>query len=166
MRTLSTYWTPRSLGSDLFNDMDRFFDGSRENYNPAVEIYETEDNFLLTLDVPGLKREEIQIEVDGNVLAISGERKRTWSEKNEKIQRQEKSYGFFKRSFTLPSTVNLEKIEAHVDNGVLELVIPKVELAKPRQIQIQSGKAGFVDRFLGKKNVDVKTKEDASGRAS
>jgi HSP20 family protein len=170
MRMLTPYWTTRSLASDLFDEMNRFFDEDNRHasgriydervFDPAYEITETDEHYLMSVDLPGMKQEEIKIEVADNVLVISGERKREATEDQKtKVQRYEKSYGFFKRSFNLPSTIESDQIEAHYENGVLELYLPKAQAAKPRSIEIQSGKGGFFDRLLGTKKNTKELKE-------
>ena len=150
MKTLTPFWT-RNFVSDLFDEMDYFLSDVKgstpariyndQTFGPACEISETEDHFHMSVDLPGMRQDEIKIEVINNQLVISGERKReTGADKSQKVQRFEKSYGAFKRSFTLPVTVNNEKIDAHYENGVLELFLPKAEVAKPRQIEIKAGK--------------------------
>lgn len=161
MRFITPYWSTRSLAADLFDEMDRFFNVYDERtVNPACEISEADDHYYMSIDLPGMKREDIKIEANGDVLTISGERKRESSD-GRKIQRYERSYGFFKRSFTIPSVVDADKIEAHYENGVLELYLPKTQAARPRQIEIQSGKGGFLNRFLGGKKSDVKDVQNA-----
>lgn len=131
MRALTPYYTGRILASDLFDGMDRFFEEWKPqpaSLEPAWEITETENNFLMSVDLPGMKKEEIKIEVVDSRLNISGERKRG-----------EKSYGSFNRTFALPSTVDTQKVEARYENGVLELLVPKSQAAKPRTIEVQSG---------------------------
>jgi HSP20 family protein len=150
------YWTTRSLASDfsnMFNEMDNWAKVYDErDFSPACEVTEADNHFFLSIDVPGLKKEDLKIDLTENVLTISGERKREASTENMKFQLFERRYGFFKRSFTLPSTVDNSKVEARYDNGVLELYLPKLEAAKPRQIQIQNGKTGIFDRLLGSKS--------------
>lgn len=174
MRTLMPYWNARSLASDLFEDMDRFFDNfgrlattevyDERSFQPACEITESDDHFLMSIDLPGMKKDDIKVEVLDNVLTVSGERKREFaSDKNEKVQRFEKSYGFFKRSFTLPTSIEVGKVEAHYEDGVLELYLPKTQAAKPRPIHIQSGKSGIFAKLLGaKKNSQTGTTSEAS----
>lgn len=161
----------RFLTTDLFDDMDRFLTGAdirrsrlqseTELFSPVCEISETETHFLMSLDIPGLKKEDIKIETNQNILTISGSRHReSTADKNMKVQRMERSYGSFKRSFTLPQNVDADSIEAHYENGVLELSLPKIELAQSRQIEIQTGKGGLFDRLLGK------SKDTSDKRAS
>lgn len=171
MRTMTTpIWNVRSLNSemnDIFSEMERFVDEfnryvpeknfyDERAFLPACEVSETEDHFLMSLDIPGMKKENIKIEISNNLLTISGERKREKEINDQgKIQRLEKAYGFFKRSFTLPVSVDETKVEALYEDGVLELYLPKVETAKPRQIEVQAGKRGFFERILGDKKSEV-----------
>lgn len=170
MRNTTPYWTTRTLASDLFEEMDRFFnDWSRvtpetkvydeRTFHPACEVSESDEHYLMSVDLPGMKKEDIKIEMSDNLLTISGERKREQTEKNQKIQRHEKSYGFFKRSFTLPNSIEADKVEAHYENGVLELYLPKVQAARPRSIEIQSGKSGFFEKLLGSKKTNQELKD-------
>ncbi len=142
MRMLS----PMSVGwslprRELDQIFDHFFQPSStlaEGFKPKCDINETKDHFYLSFDLPGLKKEEIKIEVQDNVLTISGERVReSKSENDESHWHFERAYGRFERSFNLPATVAAEKIEAQFENGVLNLVLPKAEVAKGRTIQIQ-----------------------------
>ena len=107
---------------------------------PAVNVKETEDQFELELAAPGMAKDDFHIEVDADVLTISSEKKESKEEKEEgKFTRREFRYNAFKRSFTLPETVDSNKIEANYTAGVLSLVIPKKEEAKPqpaRKIEI------------------------------
>lgn len=171
MRTITPYFMNRSLASELFDDMDRFFEDwnrftptvqayNDRAFNPACDISETDEHYLMSVDLPGMKKEDIKIEISGDTLTVSGERKFESAEnKKQKIQRYEKSYGFFKRSVTLSQAVEAEKIEARYENGVLELYLPKTQAAKPRHIEIQSGKTGIFDKLLGsnkKSNQELK----------
>lgn len=170
MRIITPYWTNRSLTSDLFDEMDKFAEDfnswavrgiyDERTFMPSSEVSETEDHYLMSLDVPGMKKEEIKIELSNNILTVSGERKReTVADKKEKFQRYEKHYGFFKRSFNVPQLADSSQIEARYENGVLELYLPKLSEAKPRQIEIKSGKTGFIEKLLGSKN-DNSTEEE------
>lgn len=154
MRMLTPYFTTRSLASDFFDEMDRFFEGTPANFSPrnfydertfhpACEVSESEDHYMMSVDLPGMKKEDIKIELNNNVLTISGERKREAT--------PERSYGFFKRGFTLSNSIESGRVEARYENGVLELYLPKTQAAKSRQIEIQSGKTGIFDKLLGSK---------------
>lgn len=130
-------------------------------FNPACEVVEAEEHYMMSVDLPGMRKEDIQINVTDNILTISGERKREFaSDKKDRVQRFEKSYGFFKRSFTLPATIDAEKVEARYEDGVLEVYLPKTQLAKPRQIEVQSGKAGGIfEKLLGTKKSTSESKD-------
>jgi HSP20 family protein len=169
MRILTPQWTNRSLASDLMTEMDQFFNDwtptnrsefyDERSFNPACEISETEEHFMMSVDLPGTKKSDIKIEVANDILTVSGERKReSMTDKKAKLQHFERSYGFFKRSFSLPTSIDADKVEARYEEGVLELYLPKVHTAKPRQIEIQSDDCGIFDRLLGSKknNQDAK----------
>jgi HSP20 family protein len=127
MRLLTTQWTPRAFSSDFFGEVDKFFaNDATATFTPYTKVTETDTHTLVAMDVPGVKLEDIKIETEGDLLTVSGERK---------------NYGTFSRSFTLPSTIDTQKVEARLENGVLELHLPKAEAAKPRRIEIQSGKS-------------------------
>jgi HSP20 family protein len=113
-----------------------------EWFQPKVDVEETKDAFLLTVDLPGIRKEDVKIDLNGRTLTISGERKRETKSNEGGVKTFERSHGQFMRSFTLPENVNVENIEANLDHGVLELAIPKSEQAKPRSIEIGSGRTG------------------------
>lgn len=109
--------------------------GGLENYNntfPAVNIRENEKDFELEIAVPGQKKEDFNIEVDENVLTISMENKNQGEVKDDNFTRREFSYSSFKRAFTLPETVNEEKINASYTDGILRFTLPKKEEALPK----------------------------------
>ena len=103
---------------------------------PLVDIQETPESYRLHAELPGLTKDDIQITIEDNVLRLSGERKFERDVKKESFQRIERSYGAFARSFTLPTQVDSEKVQAVFENGVLSLTVPKQEQAKPRKITI------------------------------
>jgi HSP20 family protein len=104
---------------------------------PAVDIFETEQNLVVKADLPDLKPEELDIQVENNILTIRGERKFEKKVDETNYLRVERSYGSFSRSFSLSNTVNTESIQADYKNGVLTLSIPKREEAKPKQIKVR-----------------------------
>lgn len=170
MRIVTPYWTARTLTSDLFNEMENLFEGATQaepsqvyderSFGPACEIAESDEHYYMSVDLPGMKKEEIKIEIANKLLTISGERKReNMADKKMKVQRYEKSYGSFKRAFSLPTGVDESKIEAIYENGVLELCLPKTLQAKPRQIEINTGKTGLFDKLLGSKKNNVELKD-------
>ncbi len=113
---------------------ERSFDGT---LMPKADVVEDDDKFLIHLDLPGLKKEDIKVLVHNNVLSITGERKDEKKVEKKNSIYQEISYGKFERSFTLPEGVEAEKIDAKMTDGVAEIVIPKSEKQKPKEIAVQ-----------------------------
>lgn len=110
-------------------------------FQPAVDVYEEDGAILLKAEVPGLKVEDVKIDVHGNMLTLSGERK-VEKDTNEKGYRHvERSYGSFTRSFTLPDTVDSDGIEAALHDGILTIKLPKSQRARPRNILVRSGRS-------------------------
>lgn len=155
MRLLSPYWqVRRDLTADLFDEMEKIFGGpqrqssgteAEQMYVPFCDINENEEHYLMAVDLPGVKKEDIKIEMNENMLSISGERKL-----NSAVRT-------FNRRFNLPNTVDANKIEAQFEDGVLKLYIPKNTVARTRKIEIQN-KGGFFDKLLGnKENKDTAT---------
>lgn len=122
-----------SVFDEFINPLNYWLDGgiaSRSINLPAVNITENENSFNLSLAVPGMKKDDFNIDVNGTMLTISSEKEESKEEKEEKYTRKEYNYSSFSRSFTLPDEVNKEKIEAQYENGVLMLNLPKKEEAK------------------------------------
>jgi len=117
-------------------------------FKPNVDIKESEDFFLISADLPGLKEDEIKIEVKDKILTISGER--NYEKSDEKLHRFERQYGKFERSFQMPNGVDLEKVQANYENGALEVLVPREEVTKPKAIKIQSNKGGLISNLLNK----------------
>ena len=107
-------------------------------WTPTVDIREDREHVTIAMELPGVRPNDVKISLENNVLTIRGEKQQEEEQKDERWHRYERSYGVFERSFTLPSTVDPEQIEATADNGVLTVRIPKVEQAKPREIQVRS----------------------------
>jgi len=105
---------------------------------PGVEVYEKADKFVVRTELPGMKKEEIDVSVVGDTLTISGERKAESEVKDEDYHRCELCYGKFSRSVGLPAAVNAAKVDASYENGILEITLPKVEAAKPRKVAVKS----------------------------
>jgi len=111
--------------------------------------------------MPGVKSEDIKIEVQGNQLVISGERQRELKTENgEATLHHERMYGRFERTFVLPASIATDKIEAQYENGVLNVALPKAEAAKGRTIQIQTDQGGFLNKLLGSKKESNKDLKD------
>jgi HSP20 family protein len=125
------------LFDSLFEPLNGNGNGSRtQRWAPAMDLVEADDHFLLKADLPGLGEEDVAIEVQDNVLTLSGERKAEHERKERGWYRLERSFGRFSRSLTLPEGVNPDGIAASFDKGVLEIRIPKPEERKPRRIEI------------------------------
>lgn len=105
-------------------------------WSPDVDIYETENAIVVKAEVPGVDKDQIAIEVKDGTLTLRGERKFEKEVKEENYHRMERSYGGFMRSFSVPSSVDAERIGARLKDGVLEVTLPKAEKAKPRQIKV------------------------------
>jgi len=120
------------------NDSDFVADGEggSRTWLPAVDIYEGDQAFVATADLPGMSKDDIDVSIEDNVLTVSGERKLDQETDSGTFRRIERSYGSFRRSFTLPRGVEAAKVEATFAEGVLTLNIPKSDIAKSRKITI------------------------------
>ncbi len=108
------------------------------DFRPKVNTRETEDNYHIEVELPGVKKEDVDIKVDGNVLTISGERNVREEVKDEDYHKVESRYGLFSRSFTLPERVDTSNIEAEFINGILEIAIPKLKIdTSSKKIEIK-----------------------------
>lgn len=145
-------WSPiRDLANEIFdlqreiNRMfDRFFRGFSEEeevrlatWSPRVDISETDDEYIVRAEVPGVSKDDIKITVKDNLVTIKGEKKQEKETKNENFHRIERIYGSFSRTFTLPGAVKVDKVEAKFKDGVLTIKLPKVEEEKPKEIEIK-----------------------------
>ena len=110
---------------------------SNRSWSPAVDIHESPDALTITAELAGLKPEEVEITVENQVLTLAGERKFERETMGETLHRVERAYGAFSRSFTLPATVQADKVEAKFDQGVLTVTLPKAEASKPRKVKVQ-----------------------------
>jgi HSP20 family protein len=107
------------------------------DFMPPVDIYETEKEYLIKLDLPELTKEEVKVFVEDGVLSIQGERKKEKEEKGKKFLRIERSYGTFLRTFTVPPDADDTKIDAEFKEGLLKVHLPKSEKAKPKTIDVK-----------------------------
>jgi HSP20 family protein len=126
-------------GLKAFEDtMSRLFtEPNGRPWVPAVDVKENEHELVLTADVPGLKFEDIDVRLENGTLTLKGERKFESSDQKNGWHRLERSYGAFHRVFELPDTIEAEGVKADYKNGVLTVVLPKKEIAKPKQIKVQ-----------------------------
>lgn len=139
-------WNPASASlssrDPFFRLVDNFLangmseDVANRTWTPPVDIQETEEGYRLTAELPGLTKEDIQITLEDTVLRLSGERKFEKNANKDSYHRIERVYGTFTRAFTLPSQVNGDGVKASFENGVLTLLVPKAEQARPRKITI------------------------------
>ncbi len=148
--TVITRWDPFREFTTVQDRLNRLF---RDSYGsegrdealttsafaPAVDVYEDEHNVTLKVQVPGIDEKDIDIRIENNTLTLHGERKFEKEEKEENFRRVESSYGSFTRSFTLPETVDAEKVTADYSKGVLKITLPKKAEAKPKQIKVNVG---------------------------
>jgi HSP20 family protein len=131
----------------LRDEMDRLFDrsfapvfrtpGSFSRWAPAVDVYQDKDQFTVVAELPGLKKEDIELSLHDGVLTISGERKQ--EKKGEEGYRNERFFGRFQRSVTLPASIDGNKVKATYQDGILRVELPKAEEAKPKQIEVSVG---------------------------
>ena len=140
-----TRWQPRRRFG-LVPEIDRFFDsfwrGPQHDlpvlstWSPATDVQETDTDLLVHVELPGLSKKDIKVNMDNGVLAIQGEKSHVAEEKENRFHVSERTYGRFARSFTLPAEVNAEKIKAGFENGVLTLTLPKVKATTSKAIEI------------------------------
>jgi HSP20 family protein len=119
-------------GLDTFDDVRRFA--------PAIDIAEHDDKFEVLAELPGVGMKDIDITVNGNTLTISGEKKETTEKKEDKYSYTERYYGSFRRDLTLPENIDVDKIKAEINGGVLKISIPKTEKATPKKIDVKEVK--------------------------
>jgi HSP20 family protein len=108
---------------------------------PALDISERKDAYLVTVELPGVEADDLEITMEDGLLTIQGERHFAHDSSEQHFHRVERRYGAFRRSITLPAQVLAEQIEASFDNGVLQILVPKMEEAKPKRIQVRPGPA-------------------------
>ena len=147
-------WQPFQEINSLQKQMNRAFDDFfgrttlmpfEENlavpeFGPPVDIYEDDQKLTFKVELPGIEEKDVKVEITNNVLTVQGERKLGKDVKEENFRRMERHYGAFSRSFTLPSTVDPDKIEATYDHGMLTIQMPKRAEARPKQIKVNVSK--------------------------
>ncbi len=161
-------WEPVAELNTIQNEMNRlfntFFDpsaptgrgnGTTRRWLPPMDLVETPDHYVLRADLPGLSDGDVNIQLEDNVLTISGERTAKHEDEQEGYYRLERAFGAFLRSLTLPDGVDPDGVQAHFDRGVLEIRIPKPEQKKPKTVQITLGA-----------NPETKTIETADAEAN
>jgi len=140
-------WSGFSRLTNLQDEINRLFEGSVTNgrgsdvfnsWAPTMDVYEDADNLIVRAEIPGMKKEDIEISFQGSVLTISGERRSEKRVEGAQPAREERFFGRFTRSVSLEKQVNSGAIKANYKDGVLTVTLPKAEEAKPRQIEVQS----------------------------
>lgn len=140
-------WDPLADIWGLKGDIDRIFMGygqrgkerdlSLATWSPAVNVMEDKEAIKFHVELPGMKKEDVKLTIDSGVLTIRGERTFKDEEKKKDYHRIESSYGMFERAFSLPNTVTSDKVAASMKDGILEILVPKKEEAKPKEINIE-----------------------------
>ena len=146
-------WNPRNDVeiNDPFRGFDQMFDDLWRNWparflsegttgmlRPAMDVVENDKDLTLRVDLPGLKPDDVKVEVEDNTLTISGEVGDTVEKEGDRYHYRERRYGSFQRSVRLPSTVDTDKVDATFENGVLNIVLPKLPQAQPKQIAVKA----------------------------
>jgi HSP20 family protein len=144
-------WNPFGEMSLLQNQMNRLFESALQGrsaetngtttWTPAADIYESENDLIVNLDIPGIDPKMVDIRVENNLLTIRGERSFEKNQQAENFHRVERTYGTFARSFALSTAVDADKVRAAYNAGVLNITLPKAESAKPKKIQITAAAA-------------------------
>ena len=147
MATAMTRRRPFPDFADMHTRLDRLFEdlvatGEKREWTPAVDVIREKDKIVVRADMPGIKPEDIKIEVEGDILTVSGEHEETTEEKDEKFVRRERRYGSFMRSIALPAGVDPDSLTATVKDGVLEVTVPLPQEAKQRTAIEVKPKAG------------------------
>jgi len=143
-----TAWLPFRHLSVLRNEIERLFEyplnaltSSSQDFlsgwSPSIDLYDDRDHFVLKAELPGMKKEDIDISMHGDVLTVSGERKEEETYDKAETYRSERFLGRFQRTLTLPSAVDPNKVQASYKDGILTVTLPKSEEAKPKQIEVK-----------------------------
>ncbi|HVZ32473.1 MAG TPA: Hsp20/alpha crystallin family protein [Polyangiaceae bacterium] len=135
-------WDPFADLNRIQRELEKNFFGARNrpaDFAPPVDVYEDENSLVLRAELPGVKREDIDIQVDGNVLTLKGERKLEAEQQGRRYHRIERSYGTFVRQFQIPTGVDSSQIDAQLVDGTLTLRLPKKPEQKARKIEVKAG---------------------------
>lgn len=138
-------WDPFREVAAVHNELSRLMNGMLENgrqtqsWVPTLDVWETEDSLVYAFDLPGLKQDDIAVEVENGMLTVSAKRERTTKLDEERFHRVERRYGEFSRTVGLPQGVADNDVAATYRDGVLEISVPKPEQAKPKRIEIKGG---------------------------
>ena len=130
----SVAWPTFGRLANLQDELDRLFESPLTGWAPALDVHEDKDSFSIRVELPGMKREDIEVSLQDGALVISGERKEEKITEGTEVHRQERFYGRFSRALTLPSAVAGDKVKAQYKDGILTVTLPKAEEAKPKAI--------------------------------
>jgi HSP20 family protein len=122
--------------TNLQDELERLFESPLRAWTPALDVQEDKDNYSVSLELPGLKREDIQVTLNDGALVISGERNSEKVAEGVEVHRQERFYGKFQRALSLSAPVAADKVKAQYKDGILTVTLPKTEEAKPKQIDV------------------------------
>jgi HSP20 family protein len=129
-------WPTLGRLSSLQDELNRLFESPMTGWAPPLDVHEDKDNFSIHVELPGMKREDIEVTLQNGALVISGERQEPKVQDGTEIHRQERYYGKFTRALTLPAAVSGEKVKAQYNDGILTVTLPKAEEAKPKSIKV------------------------------
>jgi HSP20 family protein len=126
--------------NDTLGGMDwQYGENAGASWVPPVDVLEESESIRITAEIPGVKPDDVQISLEGNLLTLRGTKQQESEDRTERVHRYERTYGVFERAFTLPASVDPKNIKANYDHGVLTITLPKSERAKPRQISVEVG---------------------------
>lgn len=126
------------LLNDALGNLDwQYRDSVSASWVPPVDIFEEKDAIRIMAEVPGVRPQDVKISLEGNVLTVHGQKRQVAEERTERVHRYERTYGEFERTFSLPASVDANNISASYEHGILTITLPKVEQAKPREIQVE-----------------------------
>ena len=132
----SVAWPTFGRLATLQDELDRLFEAPMTGWAPALDVHEDKNSFSIRLELPGMKREDIEVSLQDGALIVSGERKEEQVSEETTVHRQERFYGKFSRALTLPTAVAGDKVKAQYKDGILTVTLPKAEEAKPKSITV------------------------------
>jgi HSP20 family protein len=145
-RPALTSWPGIGRLADLSDEIDRLFESSLTGFgrgsqvlgawSPALDAYEDKENFVIKVEVPGVKKEDVKVSLENGCLTITGERRSETTDEKAEVHHTERFFGRFQRTLTLPAAVAADKVKAQYKDGVLTVTLPKTEEAKPKQIDV------------------------------
>ncbi len=132
----SLAWPTFGRLTSLQDELDRLFEAPMTGWAPALDVHEDKESFSVRVELPGMKREDIEVSLQDGALVITGERKEEKVTEGTEVHRQERFYGKFTRALTLPAAVAGEKVKAQYKDGILTVTLPKAEESKPKAITV------------------------------